>query len=442
MSRYRPYHAVANFLLLIRDFLLGRLHRGNSVHELELAIERKLGVRHCVALPMARTGIYLALKHYKLGGKRVLLSPYTISDVINMVILAGAKPEFIDVDPKTGMLSAELTEQALERYTDIGAVVITHLHGVAADIEPVLRACQQRGIPLVEDSAQALGAQLSDGRALGTLGQAGVYSLGSYKHVNAIFGGLLVTDDPAMAQSVRSELESRPFFPTSKLFSKAWFGFVYQILIWPPLFRAIVFPILRWGLLKDVEAINRAVRIELDTSRKSALPDFYLTRLTPFQARMALRQLPSLDTNSADRRALAQIYEAAFCNYASHYPAEDLGLISPEPSRRDIFTYYPAVWPDAGQYIKWAAYYGQDIVAQHLKNCAALESFREFHRDCPGSEKVAHQMLLLPTYPAYGVKNVQRNIDIFLWYCSKGKPAFSQKTLEDPQAKSEAQLRV
>jgi hypothetical protein len=102
--RFKMYGVPGNFRRVVYDLALGRVHAGDDVARFEQEICRLSSSRHAVAMPQARVGIHLALKSLirRSGRRKVILSPYTIYDVVNMVISAGGIPVFVDVDANNG----------------------------------------------------------------------------------------------------------------------------------------------------------------------------------------------------------------------------------------------------------------------------------------------------------------------------------------------------
>jgi dTDP-4-amino-4,6-dideoxygalactose transaminase len=239
-----------------------------------------------------------------------------------------------------------------------------------------------------------------NGRRVGTIGDIGVFSFGTYKNISAWYGGLVVTENDTIAESIREAIRAFDFQTAGFLQKKIRFGAMTDILTSPLVFSIATFWIFRFGALKDIEWINRFVRTELDTSRYDDFPDRYRQRFTPFQARLVLSQLDGVDADSRARIEAARIYHEGL--------SDRDGLILP-PFRDDlshIYTYYPIQHDDPDQLIKWLMYRNRDVGAQHLKNCADLDSFAEFQRDCPNARATAKTVVLLPTYPRYGTKEV------------------------------------
>jgi dTDP-4-amino-4,6-dideoxygalactose transaminase len=400
-TRFRLYTKGTDYMRLLRDAATGRTTTGDDTARLERALEAFCGTPHAVCMPQARVGIYLAVKLLIKPGQTVVMSPYTIADVVNMVICAGGVPVFADIDRPSTNVSADAVEKLIDSRT--GAVLVTHLHGIACDIHRIVAICRAKGVPLIEDAAQAFGARI-DGRRVGTFGDAGIYSFGMYKSVTGFYGGALVTPRREIADAARSTLASAPPMELGTITQKAMKALLTDVVTSPPLFRSIVYWIFRFGYLHRINAINKFVTIELDTSRKSQLPPTYLRRMRPAQARMILRQLEKVDQDTAVRLGFSRLYYEGLRDIP--------GLIVP-PFRDDgsnVYNYFPIQYADRDALVRWLMLNRRDLAVQHLKNCAALDSFAPEYRACPNAELTARQVILLPNYPSYGEQSVRANI--------------------------------
>ena len=411
MARFRIYTRASDYVRFAWELLTGRLTRGDDVERLERDICERFQVPHALCVPQGRVGVYLAVKHLIRPGQKVVLSPYTIADVINMVICAGGVPVFADIDRATTNVRADAVAALIDDNT--GAVMVTHLHGMACDIEAIAALCQARRIPLIEDAAQACGATVH-GQRVGTFGDIGVFSFGMYKNVTAFYGGVVVTQSAELADAMRRDLADRPYMPLSQLGAKVVKACLTDLTTAPLLFKSLVYWIFRFGYLHNVRAINRFVMVELDTSRTEVLPPHYLRRFLPVQARMVRRQLDQLDANAAMRIRYARLYHEGLRGIP--------GLIVP-PWRDDgsfVYNYFPVQYQDRAALVRWAMLHGRDMAVQHLKNCAALPGFAPEFRECPNAALTAAQVILLPNYPAYGEPNVRRNIAVIRRFFEEG----------------------
>ncbi len=406
-SRARFYARHTNYVSVAKDALLGRIHEGDDVANIERELATFLGVEHAVCMPQARVGIYFTLRALTATKKKVILSPYTIHDVINMVICAGATPVFADIDRKTCNIATPEVAKLID--DDTGAVMVTHLHGLACDIEGVAAICREKGVPLVEDTSQSLGATVA-GRRLGTFGAAGIFSFGMAKNVNCLYGGLVATDDDALAAGLRADLEGLPYQSSELLLRRAAFCLTGDLTTADYIFPLSTYQIFRLGYLRDIEQLNKRWRGEDAPAIKEAIPETYLRRMTPMQARLLKPQIPEIDRLSQIRIGYAAIYDRGL----SGIP----GIITP-PMRHDgshIYLNYALQVPDRHALLRFLMRHGRDLTVQHMGNNADYECYARWHRDCPNATATGTSVLLLPTYPGYGETEVAKNVELIQRY--------------------------
>lgn len=399
--RFRIYTSPSLYLSIFRDVILGRANKGEDCLRIEEDVQKRFQMPYSLCTPQARMGIYLAIKALVKPGQKVLLSPYTIADVINMVICAGAEPVFVDIDSTSCNINVGGIEKLIDSNT--GAVMVTHLHGLACQMNSFTEICKKHNLFLIEDAAQSFGAKFN-GKMVGSFGDVGIYSFGMYKNITAFFGGMVVTTHQEIYEKIHSEINSFPYTEVGHFLKKVATGFATGIATSPPLFQLLVYHIFRFGHLYNVKAINRFVETELDLNRKDSIPEAYLRRMTPMQARLILLGINKVEEDNAIRIRYAQTY---------HEGLSDLSELILPPLRTDgshIYTYYPIQFYDRATLIRWMMKHYRDVGKQHLKNCADLPAFKKYYRECPNARKTADEVILLPTYPSYTEKEVKRNI--------------------------------
>jgi pyridoxal phosphate-dependent aminotransferase EpsN len=180
---------------------------GPHVDAFEHEFAEVVGADHAVALSSGTAALHLALQLAGVGpGDEVLASTLTFVASVNPIVYLGARPVFIDSDVASWNMDPALLEEPLERKARTGrrpkAVVVVHLYGQSADLDPIVAACARYEVPLIEDAAEALGASYK-GRAPGTVGAAGIYSFNGNKIITTAGGGMLVTADGALATHAR-----------------------------------------------------------------------------------------------------------------------------------------------------------------------------------------------------------------------------------------------
>jgi pyridoxal phosphate-dependent aminotransferase EpsN len=166
-----------------------------------------IGARHAAAVSSGTAALHLALRLVGVeSGDEVFCSALTFIATASPITYLGAKPVFIDSDRTSWNMNPELLQSALDRRARLGrlpkAVVLVHLYGQSADIEPILETCRRYEVPLIEDAAESLGATYK-GRSPGTFGRIGIYSFNGNKIITTSGGGMLVSDNPNLVAKAR-----------------------------------------------------------------------------------------------------------------------------------------------------------------------------------------------------------------------------------------------
>lgn len=198
----------------IRDEVLAALLRvvdaqafvlGEEVEALERELADYCGTRFAIGCASGTDALHLALLALGVGpGDEVVTSPYTFFATAGAIVRAGAKPVFADVEAATFNLDAERAAALICTRPAVRAVIAVHLFGACADMDPLREAASRRGIPVIEDAAQAIGAEYK-GRRAGSLGAVGCFSFYPSKNLGGYGdGGLLTTSDEALAEKLRA----------------------------------------------------------------------------------------------------------------------------------------------------------------------------------------------------------------------------------------------
>jgi dTDP-4-amino-4,6-dideoxygalactose transaminase len=186
------------------DVLETRIWGGyhEAVGELERRFAAYHGAQHGIALANGTVSLEIALLAAGIGpGDEVIVPPITFVASATAIARIGAVPVFVDVDPQTINLDAGLVKTAITDRTR--AVVLVHFAGCPAGLDAFTLLCRQNNLVLVEDCAHAHGASWK-GKRVGSFGQFGSFSFQGSKNMTAGEGGILITDDPELAEVARS----------------------------------------------------------------------------------------------------------------------------------------------------------------------------------------------------------------------------------------------
>ena len=172
---------------------------GPHVESFQREFAATVGVSHALATISGTAALHLALQLVGVGhGDDVFVSTLTFAASVNPIRYLGAAPVLVDSERESWNIDPHLVAHALQDRAKTGklpkAVVVVHLYGQSADMDPILESCRKYQVPVIEDAAEALGATYK-GRPVGTLGRAGIFSFNGNKIITTSGGGMLVSED-------------------------------------------------------------------------------------------------------------------------------------------------------------------------------------------------------------------------------------------------------
>ncbi len=338
------------------DVLLSqRFINGPQVAELEGAIGEYCGTTHALGCSSGTDALLLALMALEIGpGDEVITTPYTFFATVGAIARLGARPVFVDIEPDTFNIDATQIEAAISPRTK--AIIPVHLFGQTADMDTIVDIASRRGLPVIEDAAQAIGAEYQGQRA-GSRGTLGCFSFFPSKNLGCLGdGGMVVTNDGALAEKI--------------------------------------------GVLRNHGAREKYHHGSIGGN----------FRLDTLQAAVLSVKLPFLDHWNSARRIRAEQYQRLL--------AEELGtelLVAPvvRANRLHVFNQFVvrcrADRRDGlrshltSRGITTAIYYPAGL---HLQPCFGHLGYRT--GDFPECERACHETLALPMHPHLGTDEIER----------------------------------
>jgi dTDP-4-amino-4,6-dideoxygalactose transaminase len=333
---------------------------GPQGRALEAEIAAYLGAEHAVGLNSGTDALHIALRALDIGpADEVITTPFTFVATTEAIGIVGAKPVFVDIDPRTYNMDVAQIEAAITPRTR--AILPVHLYGCPAPMHEIMEIAAKHNLAVVEDCAQAIGAKIGD-RYVGTFGEFGCFSFFPSKNLGAYGdGGMLVARDAALADRARS--------------LRAHGG--------------------RIRYYHDELGVN--------------------SRLDELQAAILRVKRPHLEAWIENRRAVAERYTQAFAGSGLQTPVQPDGM-------RHVFHQYTVRVPDRDrvhdelkeQGVQTMIYYP---VPLHLQKVHATFGLQE--GAMPESEQAAREVLSLPMYPELRAEVQQQVINAVLSACRR-----------------------
>jgi dTDP-4-amino-4,6-dideoxygalactose transaminase len=196
----KPYIGESEKNAVLEVLESGVLAQGPRTAKFEERFAQVCGVKHAIATANGTTALHIALLAHDIGpGDEVITTPFTFIASANSILFTGAKPVFVDVEADTFNIDPALIEKAVTPRTR--AILPVHLYGYVCDMDALRSIADRHGLKIIEDACQAVGATYK-GRKAGSFG-TGAFSLYATKNVMSGEGGMITTDDDALAERCR-----------------------------------------------------------------------------------------------------------------------------------------------------------------------------------------------------------------------------------------------
>jgi dTDP-4-amino-4,6-dideoxygalactose transaminase len=334
---------------------------GPEVAEFEKEIAAYVGVTHAIGCASGTDALVLSLAALSVrAGDEIVTTPFSFFASASCAALLGATPVFVDIEPGTFNIDVARIEDAITPQTK--AIVPVHLFGQCASMDAILELGHRRGIPVVEDACQAIGAtytskRLGETRGAGSMGTTGAFSFFPSKNLGAFGdGGLVTTNDDALAARLR------------------------------------------------------ILRVHGERERYKHESIGWNSRLDALQAAVLRVKLPHLDDWSRRRVANADRYDRMFAD-AGLVASESVTLPLRAPEAGHIFNQYTIRVKrrqELGEHLKsrgigWGIYYP---IPLHLQECFSHLGYES--GDMPEAERASEEVLSLPIFPELEPAQLER----------------------------------
>jgi perosamine synthetase len=356
----RPYLDEREEELVLEVLRSGRLSLGPTIDRFETQIAERVGAPYAAAVSSGTAGLHLLVRSAGIGaGDEVITSPLTFAASANCFIYEGATPVFADVDPKTWNLDPAAVEAAITERTK--GLVAVDMFGYPCELEPLMALCERHGLALIQDSAEALGAEYN-GAPIGSHGPPCVFGFYANKQIATGEGGVVTTHAEQEWRLLRSMRNQGRSYEGGGWFNHARLGFNY-----------------RW---------------------------------TDIQAAVGIAQLEKLDRMLELRSAAAALYGELLAGLpgVELAPADDAG------HRRSWFVYVVALEPEIDRARVMVELRERGVDCAEYVPCVHLLTYmRERYGFseglCPVAEDIASRTLALPFFPGIEADDQEYVVD-------------------------------
>ena len=391
------------FIKNLFDFGTFGIFNIGKTKDLTNYLKKFFNCNNILCLNRGRIGAYLAIRAVISNKKKkIIMSPFTIFDLVNMVICAGGKPIFSDVEKKSITINMSSIVKVYDE--NVAAILITHTHVMNEDIEKIINFCKDKNILLIEDCAISFGTKLNN-KFAGTFGDISFFSFGVFKFISSLNGGMIMTKNDKIFKKILSDYKSFNKIDYRMLVSNFLKSTFINILTYEIIFKYLSSFIIRYGYLKNNKLINSFSKNDPNPYYQKIFPENYRRKISNSQSIKILKQIPTYINDFNIRKGNAKTYYIHLKNIKE--------III--PNYNDDFSNgwinFPILYSKRDELLNYLFKNNRDLAIYFYRNCNDLEIFAEFkNHNLEVINEVVDEIIVLPTYPKYERKQIMENI--------------------------------
>lgn len=382
--------------------------------ELSYFFKEKFNFKKTLTLSHGRLGIYLAVRAIVAKDKNeIILSPYTIFDVVNMVVCAGGKPVFADIEIPSIEMSLNEVKKSVNDNT--AGVIVTHYHSYCKNISEIRKITQEKKIKLIEDCAIAFGTRLDKETYVGSNSDIAIFSFNITKFISTLSSGLLVTNDEQLLLSMENFSKEFNVNPLVYLFKKYIKALQIKIFTSQIIFNLITKRIIVLTKSSKIKIFKNLVRTDPNPKILYKLPKYYKSYVTSYQRKEIYSkvskylekddQVIRLKNYQTYQEELSSIKEITIHKIKNDFSN---GVVS-----------FPLFYDYRDDLYKYMLNSGCDVSRYFYRDCSTLKIFQHLNYNCKKSLEACDKVILLPLYPSYKLANIKKNINFIKKFFNK-----------------------
>ncbi len=365
------------------------------------------GVGEAFAFWKGRVALYAILKAIGIeSGDEIILPGYTCVMDVNPIKYLGAKPVYVDIEPATFNIDVDLLRDKITPRTKV--IMAQHTYGYPCEMDPIMKIAEENGICVIEDCCLALGSKYKD-RIVGTFGKAAYFSFQWNKPYTTGLGGMVITNDSALAGRIKSLREAQMCRPSS--------GEVFMLWVQLVIYRLFIYPrttALAQNLFRYLTKKGAVVGSSSTSEFQPIMADDFFKATSQVQARSGLRQLDRINNNIQHRKELARLYDRLL--EEKGWSARRYNSSISEP----VMVRYPVRIDRKAEALEKAAKAGIELGSWFESPLHPIETPLNVYDYefgiCPQAEKAAREVVNLPMHPRVDEKTARRTVEFITGY--------------------------
>ncbi|MFH1622154.1 MAG: DegT/DnrJ/EryC1/StrS family aminotransferase [Candidatus Omnitrophota bacterium] len=385
------------------------MKKGQCVEAFESKFADYFAADSAIAFSQARVAIYFILKALSFPvGSELITTPVTIRGIINSILVNGLKPVFVDLGHNTGNMDVTQIEENITDRTR--AILVTHLNGIPSKMDLIQGIADKHGLVVLEDTSQSIGAKCN-GRYVGLLGTAGIFSISALKPLSTFTGGILLTNNQKLARQLKIYTDHLPeqdlvamFFACTRELMMYFFSSRY-------LFSCFTFYAIKGMNLLSLKFFDSLQHMDLSVKKQRAeMPKEFLVSFTEYQAKIGQEAFKSFKADTERRSNMGYLLHSELMK------ASVPGLVEIPSNTYCVFWRFPLWVENPKKFRRYLFNRYIDTTVSGLDCCSREPIFKELSKYTPEAFRFINNMVFLPIHPAMSIRQIKYIVQVVCEY--------------------------
>lgn len=372
--------------------------------------ELKIDKEFCLlSTNKARVGIYLIIKYLikKKNKKKFLISPLTVFDVINMVILAGGEPIFIDY---LNLENFNCNTKQLNQHNDINGIIICN-YQLNSNITEIAEWASERKVDIIQDCAISICSQINN-KSIANYSDYSVFSFNLFKFINSIHGGAIVFKDQKFKLFVSEETKNWSLYNFKDLIPYYLKGIQAKILTNIFIFNFFTFNLFKFGDLFKINFIKKLSKNDPYPHLKTKLPNNYQKKMNFSQQKEIMNQVKQMNKLMSFRKKNFALLNKLITNEK----LTKLQNLSDE--NNSSYINFPLIikYKEKEKFSEYLYKNRVDHAKYFYRDCSSLSCFSKYNINCFNSRNISDDIIIIPIHHKLGEKEIEQISNIINKY--------------------------
>ena len=361
----------------------------------------------------ARIGLFHILNFLiKIDKKKnkIILSSFTVFDIINMILLSGFEPVFVEHYKDSSQIDIRKLQEKLNEFNDeIGAVLLTHYNVNNSELSEISNICKKKKVILIEDCAISIGSKFENDY-VGKFGDYSIFSFGFYKFINVLSGGMVFSKNKDFYNYLIEKEKNWKEIKIYNLYKLIIKSFFIRLLSSKIIFN-LIFPVIKFAYKNDVKFITKLLINDPKPHRKDGFPKEYKFRLSQLQINDIIFQFNNLEYQRKSREQNYKTYSENIKNKKIIFFHNKQNLLN-----ENACLNFPIIVQDKNKFLNYMLENEIDINPQFYRSVNELSFLSKYSHETRLIQDSVSNLVTLPTYSGINESYILKIIEIINRY--------------------------